>query len=124
MAANPIREGNIRIPSGCAISGMFAKDGRLVSGESIVHSMTVMHDRSNGLGGGFAGYGIYPEYKDAYAFHVFYDNKSAKQECEEFLEEHFDIINLLKKCHRLKHSSKNLASQRSMLFVFSNLFAL
>ena len=61
MAANPIREGNIRIPSGCAISGMFAKDGRLVSGESIVHSMTVMHDRSNGLGGGFAGYGIYPE---------------------------------------------------------------
>ena len=96
MAANTFREGNIRIPSGCAISGMFAKDGHRISGETIVRSMTVMHDRSNGLGGGFAGYGIYPEYKDAYAFHVFYDNKTAKEECEKFLEEHFDIINLSK----------------------------
>ena len=96
MAEVSFKEGNIRIPSGCAISGMFAKDGRRISGESIVHSMTVMHDRSNGLGGGFAGYGIYPEYKDAYAFHVFYDNKAAKEECERFLEEHFDIINLSK----------------------------
>ena len=85
MAEVSFKEGNIRIPSGCAISGMFAKDGRRISGESIVHSMTVMHDRSNGLGGGFAGYGIYPEYKDAYAFHVFYDNKAAKEECERFL---------------------------------------
>ena len=71
MAANTFREGNIRIPSGCAISGMFAKDGHRISGESIVNSMTVMHDRSNGLGGGFAGYGIYPEYKDAYAFRTY-----------------------------------------------------
>ena len=31
----------------------------------------IMHDRSNGLGGGFAGYGIYPEYAEQYAFHVF-----------------------------------------------------
>ena len=37
-----------------------------------------MHDRSNGLGGGFAGYGIYPEYKDYYAFHVFYDDRGSK----------------------------------------------
>ena len=31
-----------------------------------------MHDRSNGLGGGFAVYGIYPSYADHYAFHVMY----------------------------------------------------
>ena len=55
-----------------------------------------MHDRSNGLGGGFAAYGIYPEYKDYYAFHLFYDNTTAKKECEDFLERHFDIINLSK----------------------------
>ena len=91
-----LREGNIRIPSGCAISGMFSRDGRRMSGETIVKAMTVMHDRSNGLGGGFAGYGIYPEYKDAYAFHVFYDNREAKEACETFLEEHFDIVNLSK----------------------------
>jgi len=91
-----MREGEIRIPSGCAVSGVFQKSGKRVSGEAIIQSMTVMHDRSNGLGGGFAAYGIYPEYADYYAFHVFYDTAAAKRECEEFLEAHFDIINLSK----------------------------
>jgi len=67
-----------------------------MSGESIIESISVMHDRSNGLGGGFAAYGIYPEYKDYYAFHIFYDTTPAKRECEEFMERHFDIINLSK----------------------------
>ena len=89
-------EGQVRIPSGCAISGIFNKDGRRISGDSIIQSIAVMHDRSNGLGGGFAAYGIYPEYKEYYAFHIFYDNTSSKKECEEFLEGHFDIINLSK----------------------------
>ena len=91
-----LKEGQIRIPSGCAISGIFDKSGKRMSGENIIKSIAVMHDRSNGLGGGFAAYGIYPEYKDYYAFHVFYDGTSAKKECEDFLERHFDIINLSK----------------------------
>lgn len=91
-----LKEGQTRIPSGCAISGIFHRDGRRVSGEDIVRSIAVMHDRSNGLGGGFAGYGIYPEYKEHYAFHVFYDSLKAKEECEAFLERHFDIVNLSK----------------------------
>jgi glutamate synthase domain-containing protein 1 len=91
-----MREGMFRNLSGCAISGIFSKSGKRFSGKSIIDSITVMHERSNGLGGGFAAYGIYPEYKDYYAFHIFYDNKSAKKECEEFLEEHFEIINLSK----------------------------
>nr|WP_256557086.1 glutamine amidotransferase family protein [Hydrogeniiclostridium mannosilyticum] len=91
-----MKEGQVRIPSGCAISGIFSKKGNLICGDQIVKSISVMHDRSNGLGGGFAGYGIYPEYKDYYAFHVFYDDTEAKQACEKFLERHFDIINLSK----------------------------
>ncbi|MDR1906264.1 MAG: glutamine amidotransferase family protein [Clostridiales bacterium] len=90
------KEGQIRIPSGCAISGIINKDGRRTDGGAIAKSIAVMHDRSNGLGGGFAGYGIYPEYKDFYAFHVFYTDAQAKQESESFLEAHFDIINLSK----------------------------
>lgn len=90
------KEGQIRIPSGCAISGIFSKSGKLINGEAIRQSIAVMHDRSNGLGGGFAGYGIYPQYKDLYAFHVFYDTNTAKEECEKFLEHHFDIVNLSK----------------------------
>ena len=72
------------------------KSGERISGEGIVKSIATMHDRSNGLGGGFAGYGIYPEYKDLYAFHVFYDDIEAKEACEKFLERHFDIVNLSK----------------------------
>ena len=53
-----------RIPSGCAISAIFSKKGKRIDGSTIIRSIAVMHDRSNGLGGGFAGYGIYPEYKD------------------------------------------------------------
>ncbi len=91
-----LKEGQVRIPSGCAISGIFSKEGKRISGEGIVKSIATMHDRSNGLGGGFAGYGIYPEYKDLYAFHVFYDDTDAKDACEKFLERHFDIVNLSK----------------------------
>jgi len=91
-----LREGQVRIPSGCAISGIFARDGRRLSGESIVRSIATMHDRSNGLGGGFAGYGIYPEYKDLYALHIFYDDMNCRQACENFLDRHFDVINLSK----------------------------
>ena len=91
-----LREGEIRIPSGCAISGIINKKCESFSGENIIKSISVMHDRSNGLGGGFAAYGIYPDYKDYYAFHIFYDSRSAKRECEEYLEKHFDIINLSK----------------------------
>ena len=89
-------EGQVRIPSGCAISGIIDKTGKRMSGEAIIKSISVMHERSNGLGGGFAAYGIYPEYKDYYAFHIFYDSVTAKKSCEEFLDRHFDIINLSK----------------------------
>ena len=90
------REGRVRIPSGCALTGVISKSGKRMSGECVIRSISVMHDRSNGLGGGFAAYGIYPEYRDHYAFHIFYQSAAAKRECEEFLERHFDIINLSK----------------------------
>jgi glutamate synthase domain-containing protein 1 len=89
-------EGEVRIPAGCAITGIFSKTGRRFSGEQAIKSISLMRDRSNGLGGGFAAYGIYPEYKDYYAFHLFYTDKTAKKACEEYLETYFDIINLSK----------------------------
>mgnify|MGYP006896552748 FL=1 len=77
-------EGNARIPSGCAISGYFSKKGERIPGDRIVQSISYMHDRSNGLGGGFAGYGIYPEYKEQYALHVFYNDMKAREATEQF----------------------------------------
>ena len=88
------KEGQVRIPAGCAISGFISRDGNRICGDKIVKSISYMHDRSNGLGGGFAGYGIYPEYKDQYAFHIFYDSNESRVETERFLDRHFDVVNL------------------------------
>lgn len=88
------KEGEVRIPSGCAIAGIISRDGNRVGGDEIVRSISIMHERSNGLGGGFAGYGIYPQYKELYAFHVFYDSLAAREECEKYLDRHFDVVNL------------------------------
>ena len=86
-----LREGQFRNPSGCAVSGIIDRSGKRMSGECMIRSISVMHDRSNGLGGGFAGYGIYPHYKDFYAFHLFFDGKGAQAETEAFLGRHFEI---------------------------------
>ena len=85
-------EGQMRIPSGCAISAVISKEGNKMSGKMITESMKPMHDRSNGLGGGFAGYGIYPEYKDFYALHLFFDSRDTRKSCEAFLKERFEIV--------------------------------
>ena len=85
-------EGQVRIPSGCAISAVISKDGKRMNGTKIIDSMRPMHDRSNGLGGGFAAYGIYPEYKDFYALHIFYNDNIARNNCEIFLKDSFEIV--------------------------------
>ncbi|MDR0485145.1 MAG: glutamine amidotransferase family protein [Elusimicrobiota bacterium] len=86
-----LKEGLFRNVSGCAISGIVNRDRKKISGEKIIKSIAQMRDRSNGLGGGFAAYGIYPQYKDFFAFHIFYDNLSVKKEVEVFLDKYFDI---------------------------------
>ena len=85
-------EGEVRIPSGCAISAVISRNGERMSGEKIIESMKPMHERSNGLGGGFAGYGIYPEFKDFFALHIFFSDDACKAECERYLREQLEIV--------------------------------
>lgn len=85
-------EGQVRIPSGCAIAALISKEGKRISGEKIIDAMKPMHDRSNGLGGGFAAYGIYPDYRDFYAFHLFFDSRDTRKKCEAFMKEYFEIV--------------------------------
>ena len=85
-------EGQVRIPSGCAIAAVISREGCRMTGEGIIDAMRPMHDRSNGLGGGFAAYGIYPEFRDFYAFHMFFDTRATRKSCEAFLKERFEIV--------------------------------
>jgi glutamate synthase domain-containing protein 1 len=73
--------------SGCSLTGFINEDGRKVNGEAIIHSIALMNERSNGLGGGFAAYGIYPEMKDLYALHLMFDDVLAKEEAEKILND-------------------------------------
>ncbi|MBN1574221.1 MAG: glutamine amidotransferase family protein [Deltaproteobacteria bacterium] len=73
--------------SGCGLSGIINRKGERISGSVVTRSIANQHDRGNGLGGGFAAYGIYPEYKELYALHIMYDHKRSKAEAENFLKE-------------------------------------
>jgi len=65
--------------------------GGRFSGADITRAIANMHDRGNGLGGGFAVYGLYPQYADKYAFHIMYECPAARNETECFLNEKFRI---------------------------------
>ena len=77
--------------SGCSIFGMMNVRGEKFNGEDMITAIANMKDRSNGLGGGFAAYGIYPQYADLYCFQMMYDDEGARKESEEFLEASFEI---------------------------------
>ena len=73
--------------SGCGLSGVINKEGKRIPGSIITKSIANQHDRGNGLGGGFAAYGIYPDYKELYALHIMFDHETAKKKTESYLSE-------------------------------------
>lgn len=78
--------------SGCAISGIVSEAGVRFSGEAIMESIAVMHERSSGLGGGFAGYGLYPENADDYALHLMFDEPNAPKKVRAYLDRNWVIV--------------------------------
>lgn len=81
-----------KVIDACSIFGAMSTAGERFSGEGVVRAIANMHDRGNGLGGGFAIYGLYPEYADFYAFHIMYLSQQGQQETGSFLKENFDLI--------------------------------
>jgi len=77
--------------SGCSIFGMMNLEGKRFSSPDPIRAIANMHERANGLGGGWAAYGIYPEHADDYAFHVMYLRSDAKEKTEKLLKENFDV---------------------------------
>lgn len=77
--------------SGCSVVGIMSEEGSRFSGELIMKSISVMRERANGLGGGFAAYGIYPQFPHLHTFHLIFQNNRAKQLTEEYLKENYSI---------------------------------
>ena len=81
-----------KIPSGCAIFGAINESGERFSGGMVMEGISVMHERSNGLGGGFAAYGIYPQFARDWVFHIFYDDIEAKKQAEREIALNFKVL--------------------------------
>jgi glutamate synthase domain-containing protein 1 len=77
--------------SGCGLAGLISRKGNKVSGEVMIQAIANMRERGNGLGGGFAGYGIYPDYPDHYALHTMYYSGPAQDAAEDFVRGHFRV---------------------------------
>lgn len=77
--------------SGCGIIGIMSQRGERFSGREAILAISTMRERSNGLGGGFAAYGIYPELKDFYAFHIIYEDVEVAKKTEEYLDKNFHV---------------------------------
>ena len=85
--------GDEKVFDACSIFGMMNLKGERFSAKDPIRAMANMHDRGNGLGGGFAAYGIYPEYKDDYAFHIMFLDREAKKKMSRLISECFNIVN-------------------------------
>ena len=81
-----------KVIAACSIFGMMDTSGKAVPGRDVIRAIANMHDRGNGLGGGFAIYGIYPEHADCHAFHVMYPNDEVRSDVERFLAESFTVV--------------------------------
>ncbi len=92
--------------AGCGLTGLINKEMGMVPGEVIVESINNMVDRGNGLGAGFAAYGIYPEYMEYYALHIMYDNEVAISKTEAFINEHLYTAHQERIPHRHTKSIK------------------
>ena len=80
-----------KVIDACSIFGVMDTSGRRFSGEGVIKAIANMHIRGNGLGGGFAVYGLYPEYADCYALHIMYLSKKGKTEVEAFIKQKFHV---------------------------------
>jgi len=87
---NPYKDD--KIIDACSLFGVIDTSGRRFSGEGVIRAIANMHVRGNGLGGGFAIYGLYPTYGDCYAFHIMYLSREGQRQTEAFLKDRFALI--------------------------------
>ena len=80
-----------KVMSACSIFGAMDTSGRRFYGKPVIDAIRNMHVRGNGLGGGFAVYGIYPDYPEHFAFHIMFEHKDSKKEIEHFMKKWFDV---------------------------------
>lgn len=77
--------------SACGLCGIINEEGFSIDGETVLRFISAMNERGNGLGAGFAGYGIYPEYRNYYALHLMYYHHRSRETVEQLIDENFEM---------------------------------
>jgi glutamate synthase domain-containing protein 1 len=71
----------------CGIISVIDRSRRKMNGSRTKDALSLMNERGSGEGAGYAAYGVYPEFADLFALHVFFDNLiEPKAELEDLLE--------------------------------------
>lgn len=81
-----------KVYDACGLFGFIDTSGRRHSGEKAIIALNSMEERGNGLGAGFAAYGIYPEFREHYAFHVMCKTQATRTELDSYLRKHFAVV--------------------------------
>jgi len=84
--------GDDKVLDACSIIGIMDLRGRVFDCQDIMEAMSGMRERVNGLGSGFAVYGIYPKYRDSYALHLMYEGREALEWGSRFIESSFEVL--------------------------------
>ena len=84
--------GDDKVFDACGLIGFIDTDGKPHGGDGIVAGLVAMKERGNGLGAGYAVYGLYPEFESHYAFHVMCKSENARQKLDVYLRSHFAVV--------------------------------
>jgi glutamate synthase domain-containing protein 1 len=77
----------------CGIIGVIDRGRQLMDGSNIKMALSMMDERGSGEGSGYVAYGLYPEFKNEYALHVFFDNiRENKPAVDAILEQWGTVI--------------------------------
>ena len=77
----------------CGIIGVIDRSRSGMDGSGIKKALSLMNERGSGEGAGYVAYGIYPDFPDCYALHVFYDNLvEPKKKVDDLLEKWGRIV--------------------------------
>ena len=76
----------------CGIAGLINIDGKLETGRRAAEMLETMIDRENGLGAGYACYGLFPDLADHYCVQLLLDDICAKETVEEYFKSVAEVV--------------------------------
>ncbi|MFQ5645643.1 MAG: glutamine amidotransferase family protein [bacterium] len=76
----------------CGIAAFINIDGKMTDGRKIISMITTMKDRENGLGAGYALYGLFPDQADLYCIQLILDDPESRERIRDYLKTRVKLV--------------------------------